>query len=266
MTLNISSRGGVLKDEIYGISFFDIKDTEGCALAYGWYADTDFSGTLADDLLSGIRIRLGNILIGTAKTLSPYFREARFNGWALGELYIVSQNLIPNARRDDFERNETFSCFENGVRSTVGLEISDKIRTASKMRNNPAQKAIKKAEKTIDQAEQVLTTGFNSTYEKGKIAESLAATKKELHTIPKSAPTEVIQQKTQLLGALESLETNVLESSNYRARRDITSDFSKSEKKIVQVMLEVLTRNFERETVNSLYNEFLSELKIKRKK
>ena len=37
----------------------------------------------------------------------------------------------------------------------------------------------------------------------------------------------------------------------------------KAEKKIIQAMLEVLTRNFERATVDSLYKEFLQELKKK---
>ena len=266
LTLDVSSRTGITKDEINGISFFNVVDNTGIALAYGWYADTDFSGTLADDRLSGIRVRLGNILIGTAKTLSPYFKESRFNGWVLGELYIESQNLIPNARRDDFERNDTFSQFENGVRVTVGSEVSDKIRAASKARNNPAAKTIKKAEKTISQAETILTTGFNSSFEKEQVAEGLEAIKKELRTIPKSAAPEMVQRKVQLIQALEELSETVTQSTNYRAKKDITSDFSKAEKKIIQAMLEVLTRNFARETVDSLYKEFLNEIKVKGKK
>src|SRR5699024_6822589 len=98
----------------------------------------------------------------------------------LGELYIVSPNLIPNARRDDFERNDTFAQFENGIRVTVGSEVSDKIRAASKARNNPAAKTIKKAGKAISQTETILTTGFNSSFEKEQVAEGLEAIKKEL--------------------------------------------------------------------------------------
>lgn len=266
ISLDVSARAGVSKDEVFGITYFDVKGKNGEDLAYGWYADTDFSGTLADDSLSGIRVRLGNILIGTSKTLAPYFKESRFNGWSLGELYVVSPDLIPNARRDDFERNDTFAVFENGVRATVGTDISDKIRAASKARNNPSQKTIKKAEKTVAQTETILTTGFNSSYEKEQIVAGLEAVKKDLRTIPKSAAPEVVQKKINLLQTLEELETSVTESSNYRAKKDITSEFSKSEKKIVQAMLEVLTRNFARETVDSLYKEFLAELKTKGKK
>ena len=266
ITQDIASRSGVTKDEISGVSFFNVISEDGRSLAYGWYADTDFSGTLADDRMSGIRVRLGNILIGNAKTLSPYFKESRFNGWVLGELYIISPDLIPNARRDDFERNGIFAQFENGVRKTVGSEVSDKIRAASKARNNPAAKTIKKAEKTITQAERILTTGFNSSFEKEQVAGELEAMKKELRTIPKSATSEVVQQKLQLIQTIEELGEQVTQSSNYRTKKDITSDFSKAEKKIIQAMLEVLTRNFARDTVDSLYKEFLNEIKTKGKK
>ena len=266
ITQDVALRSGVSKDEISGISFFDVVSEDNTSLAYGWYADTEFSGTLADDRMSGIRVRLGNILIGNAKTLSPYFKESRFNGWVLGELYILSPNLIPNARRDDFERNDTFTQFENGVRITVGSEVSDKIRAASKARNNPSAKTIKKAEKTIAQAETILTTGFNSSFEKEQVAEELEAMKKELRTIPKSAAPEVVQQKVQLIQTLDELGEEVTQSTNYRTKKDITSDFSKAEKKIIQAMLEVLTRNFARETVDSLYKEFLNEIKTKGKK
>lgn len=266
LTLNIATRGGMTKDEIYGISYFGIKSRNEELLAYGWYADTDYSGTLADDRLSGIRVRLGNILIGSGKTLSPYFKESRFNGWVMGELYIVSSDLIPNARRDDFERNDTFAEFENGVQLSVGSEVSDKIRKASKARNNPAQKTIKKAEKEIVKTESILTTGFNSSYEKDQVLEKIEELKREVKTIPKSSGDDVVQKKTELLQSLERISEDVEGSTNYRAKKDISSDFSKAEKKIVQAMLEVLTRNFERETVDSLYREFICEIKSKGKK
>lgn len=266
LTLDVSARAGVSKDEILGLSYFTINDGDNTPLAYGWYADTGFSGTLADDRIAGIRVRQGNILIGNAKTLSPYFKEPRFNGWSLGEVYVVSDKLIPNARRDDFEKNDTFLEFEKAVRLTIATEISEKIRAASKRRNNPLQKTLTKTEKAIAKVEQVLSTGFNSSFEKEQIAESVAAARKDLYFIPKNASEDVIAQKTVLMERLKDLSTEVEESTNYRTKKDITSDFSKAEKKIIQAMMEVLTRNFERTTVDSLYSEFLAELKTKGKK
>ena len=126
--------------------------------------------------------------------------------------------------------------------------------------------SLKKAEKTISQAENILTTGFNSTFEKEQVVEGLDVIKKELRLIPKSAAPEIVQQKIQLIQTLEDLTESINQSTNFRAKKDITSEFSKSEKKLIQAMLEVLTRNFARETVDSLYKEFLAEIKTKGKK
>ena len=266
LTLEVSARAGVTKDEIYALTYFEIKDRSENLLAVGWYADTDFSGTLADDKLYGIRVRQGNILIGNSRTLSPYFKESRFNGWSMGELYVLSDKLIPNARRDDFERNDTFSEFEAAIRASIGTEIAEKIRAASKKRNNPMQKTLDKTSKAVARIETVLETGFNSSFEKEQIAKSVEDARKDLYFIPKNAPEGIAAEKTALMGKLAELAVKVDESKKFRTKTDIPSDFSKAEKKVIQAMMEVLTRNFERDTVNSLYNEFLAELKLKGKK
>jgi molecular chaperone HtpG len=260
VTFEANSRAGVAKDEILGLSYFRINDNSQQLMAYGWYADTDFSGTLVDDRLSGVRVRQGNILIGDKDTLKPYYKEARFNGWAVGEVYVISPNLIPNARRDDFEKNSAFAEFTIGLRDTIGTEITEKIRSASKIRNNPVQKTLKKVERDVTRVEKILSTGFHSTTEKEQVANGLAATRRDLYTIPKNAPTEAVEQKSVLMERLASLATEIDESTNFRVKKDVPSNFSKAEKRIAQVWLEVLTRNFERTTVDSLYREFLEEL------
>ena len=265
-TFEANSRAGISKDEILGLSFFRINDSAQQLMAYGWYADTEFSGTLVDDRLSGVRVRQGNILIGDRDTLKPYYKEARFNGWATGEVYVVSPHLIPNARRDDFEKNSAFTEFAVGLRDTIGVEITEKIRTASKVRNNPMQRTLSKVERDVAMVEEVLSTGFHSSVEKEKVVSGLATTRRDLYAIPKNAPTEVAEHKTELMERLATLATKVDESTNFRVKKDVPSNFSKAEKKVAQVWLEVLTRNFERTTVDSLYREFLEELQSGGKK
>lgn len=260
-TFEVSARSDISKDEINGISFFEISDESNTVLARGWYADTNFLGTVSDERLSGIRVRQGNIMIGSAKTLSPFFKESRFNGWAQGELYVVSDKLIPNARRDDFEKNDTFAAFENSLRATIGTDISDKIRAASKARNNPSQKTINKSTKVVARVEEILETGFNSTFEKEQLGAEIQAAKKEVHSIPKASSPEILEKKQELIDKLSSLAEEVEESSNYKSKKDVTSDFSKAEKNIIKAILEVLSKNFERPIVDSLYKEMIAELK-----
>lgn len=261
ITFDVSTRSSDAKDEIQGISYFDIKNAAGDILAVGWYGELSFYGTVSDDKVAGIRIRQGNILIGDNKTLSPYFVEPRFNNWCIGELYILSNELIPNARRDGFENNRTFNEFCDYFKKNIGLTLGLKIRAASKARNNPMKKTLTKTQKIITDVESVLKGGFNSAFEKEQTAKEIEVARKSLYTIPKDAPQDLLLQKTALMDRLSSLSEEVEESKNYKTKKDITSNFSKEEKKVIQAMLEVLTRNFERVTVDSLYKEFLEELK-----
>lgn len=71
-----------------------------------WYGVTGYCGTILDNTIKGIRIRQGNILIGDKTTCNKLFKEERFNGWLMGEFYIIDPEMIVNARRDYFEENE----------------------------------------------------------------------------------------------------------------------------------------------------------------
>lgn len=259
ITFDVSARNGVVKDEIQSLAFYKIKN-EDEVFAIGWYAETNFYGTVTESKIAGIRVRQGNILIGDASLISPYFLESRFNNWCIGEIYVLSDKLIPNARRDSFESNATFLSFGNSIRITIGVELSNKIRLLSKARNNPQQKVLRKTKKTLQDTQKILDSGFNSSYEKEQVVKALEGARKELYVIPKNAPAEVLEEKTELISQLTELTTEVEESKNYKVKKDITSNFSKSEKKIIQCILEVLSKNFERDTVDSLYNELLQEL------
>ena len=73
-----------------------------------WYAETSFLGTVLKKDVKGIRVRQGNILIGDENTLRKCYREERFNNWMVGELLVFDENIIPNTRRDDYEKNAAY--------------------------------------------------------------------------------------------------------------------------------------------------------------
>ena len=43
--------------------------------------------------------------------MNVVFKDARFNGWSIGEVFAVDTRLIPNARRDNFEKNPSYFLF-----------------------------------------------------------------------------------------------------------------------------------------------------------
>ena len=110
-------------DEILSLRTYQVViDDELYAL--GWYGICNWLGFLSEQEISGIRVRKGNILIGDNRTLNSIFKEPRFNGWTQGELFVVTDRLIPNARRDDFEQNEAYFKFISALQEGIGAEIT----------------------------------------------------------------------------------------------------------------------------------------------
>lgn len=167
-----SDRGKRTVDEITSMSYFDIT-IDGELYALGWYGNCGWYGFLSDKELSGFRVRKRNILIGDSKTMNVIFKEVRFNGWTQGEIFIVTDKLIPNARRDDFEQNDAYYKLIEKLSNGVGLEITRTIREASLTRNNPNVKVLREVEKKIDEASTAISEGFNSSVDKEKLITSL---------------------------------------------------------------------------------------------
>jgi molecular chaperone HtpG len=121
-------------DKIIGIEKFAIIIKEQ-TVAYGWYGIRDelLGGITRGEETSGIRVRVGNILIGDSHLLDGCFREARFNSYVVGEIHVNSPELIPNSRRDDFIDNEFKTLFYNEIEKIVGLPLSKEIRRKSRI-------------------------------------------------------------------------------------------------------------------------------------
>lgn len=246
-------------DEIQHLEFFEIRNGEEL-IAWGWYGVADWSGSIVDDRISGIRIRKGNILIGNSLTLNKVFKEGRFNGWTQGELFVLSNELIPNARRDDFEQNEKYKILVDSLAASIGTDITNRIREASRLRNNPAAKTLSEAETTLESTKCLLEEGFNSTFEKKKTIEAVEANIAAIKAIPKKLSEGIESRKTELIESLATIVEEVSDSRNYKANSEVPSDFSKKEKKVVQAILEVLSRYFEKEMVDELRRELIIEL------
>lgn len=134
-------------DFIDGVNFIDIK-VKGKTIGYGWYGiRRDFLGSLArKELGSGIRVRVGNILLGDAHLLDGCFKENRFNSYLTGEIHVQTPLLIPNSRRDDFVDNDTKTLFYNEIERKIGLPLSKKIRKRSRISslNTSSDKTLNK--------------------------------------------------------------------------------------------------------------------------
>lgn len=100
---------------LLNVSFFDVRDENFQLLALGWYGISDGLNKVLheNNLVRGIRIRKNNITIGDDTTLIKRFKSERTNLRYIGEIHVLGNGFIPNARRDYFNDNKTIEKFEN---------------------------------------------------------------------------------------------------------------------------------------------------------
>lgn len=94
-----------------GVRF--VVDTAQTPKWWAWYGVTQLLAALDDDEASGLRVRSKNIQIDGTTITDQMFATVRpsydrFNHWYVGEIHILADGAIPNARRDGFEENTTW--------------------------------------------------------------------------------------------------------------------------------------------------------------
>lgn len=243
-------------DEISKMSYFDIT-IDGELYALGWYGNCGWYGFLSDRELSGFRIRKGNILIGDSKTMNGIFKEARFNGWTQGEIFIVTDKLVPNARRDDFEQNEAYYQLIDVLSTGVAADIAKAIREASQNRNDPSMKVLREVDKKVSEANAIVAEGFNSSVDKDQLVEELAATVEKLEKV--RVKDEFAPKKEELKKKLEETVEQVSESKNYKINK-ISSGIDKKSKNVLKVVSDILSKKLSKFLVDEIIDEIITEL------
>lgn len=254
-----SDRAKRTVDEITSMSYFDIS-IEGELYALGWYGNCGWYGFLSDNELSGFRVRKGNILIGDNKTMNVIFKEARFNGWTQGEIFIVTDKLIPNARRDDFEQNDAYYKLIEALSNGVGIEIGRAIRDASLTRNNPNVKALREVERKIAEASMAVSEGFNSTVDKENLISTLFDSAASLSSL--KVNDDLAQKKKELQEKVETAIEEVTDSKNFKINR-INSGIDKKSKQVLKVVSDILSRKLAKALVDEIIEDIVSELNRK---
>lgn len=254
-----SDRGKRTVDEISSMKYFDVT-VDGELYALGWYGNCGWYGFLSEKEISGFRVRKGNILIGDSHTMNAIFKEARFNGWTQGEIFIVTDKLIPNARRDDFEQNDAYYKFMEALSNSVGTEIARTIREASLTRNNPNAKALREIERKIGEASTAVAEGFNSTVDKEKMVTALTESAASLAGLRVSK--NLTSKKKELQEKIEAAIEEVSESKNFKINQ-INSGIDKKSKQVLKVVSDILSRKLAKVLVDEIIEDIVKELNRK---
>lgn len=164
-------------DEIKTVVFEEFRNDNEELIAWMWYGISTFDGQIkSENIQRGLRLRKNNIQIGSSHVLSEQklFPEPRANDYFIGEVFAVSPDLIPNARRDYFNENSTRIEFEKIARQKFKI-LWKYCHKASEFRS--ASKAIVEFKNINEEYLEKQETGFSSESERKDLEEKLKVKK-----------------------------------------------------------------------------------------
>lgn len=269
-------------DYITDVRFF--QKLENDTLFYlGWYAVTNYYGSVDDPFMQGIRLRKGNILIGNESTFGKFFNEGdRANSWFIGEVYLYNPDLIPNAKRDDFERNKTFSKLDRFLR-----QFADELNKNIRRTMSQYHSAIRGIEELAYHAESIKTElvngGISSDIKKEKLLSDKEIIEKRIDT--KSKDLERILQKENLDDHLKDkakdtlkkakeisqqfleLENDII-NADYGTKNDLPTCYTREERKLYQRIIAIVDEFFinDKSIAEQLRQKIREELSEKKKR
>lgn len=271
------------KDYVKRIEYVYEEAANGQPLYIGWLAITDFSGQINEESLQGIRLRKGNILVGDKNTFAKFFPSEGevANKMFAGEIHILHPDIIPNAKRDDFEPGEIYQ--EMSKLITKWAELINKTYRRGTSKMNSAIRNLNKALADREDFEARISTGAISSdikreqYSKEleKADKSINNYKKELISISKNKNIDKdkindinnIIKKAEESDKLSIKIKNKIIDSEYSTKKDLPSSYTRQERKVYQRIIEVIDRFFvdEPDIASKLREAIKEELSIKKK-
>jgi len=238
-------RGGNFPFRVKDVNFFP-ENISHDAPFWLWYGQTDLLGTIDDERVAGLRFRVKNISIGGPERVAEIFgiktqTNYRFNAWYLGEIHILSNSIIPNARRDGFEDNPEWARVKKEIQELVD-NLSNTIRQQSQERNRPAQVAIRNARKVLSDANERIARGLLSEQQKHDLIERLNTEVVKTEAAAQSkkdTPDE--QVLVEIRDQLEDTLTTLTSTSSYMDKK-LPSNLDRKQRKIIMQIINVLQK------------------------
>lgn len=165
-----------------------IPNADGKKIAYYWACYHAKGGELPDEYedYRGLVYKVKGFTIGNRSRLREHFTTARgtLYYWCTGEVYVIDENVTPNAARNDFEASPEKLQLE----TAVGDTLRNLNATVSRFQEqNNADKEFEKASAYLDEVEKKIT---NFTLNNCK--EAHQSLERYLYSLPKK------QKKTTL--------------------------------------------------------------------
>lgn len=215
------------------VRFFP-EDASPKSLFWMWYGVTDLLGMLDDERVAGLRFRRNNIAIGGPERVAELFpgKEGRLNYWTMGEIHILSDGVIPNARRDGFESTPEWLQLKSALEPFIKKHCKA-CHDAADSDSRPTAKVLSSAKAVAETAKTALKTGLSSHDERldliQKIERETTRVESALQT-PRPEP-----ERRQLQSALTSLKAvrERLDEKDVFAVQKLKSNLDRKQRKML---------------------------------
>lgn len=249
------------KDLVKDVKLLYQEADDGKPLYIGWMAITDFAGQISDDSMQGIRLRKKNILIGGATTFAKFFPSEgeAANKMFAGEIHVLHPDVVPNAKRDDFEQNETFMKLRRHL-SKWADDLNRSYRRGTSQATSSERKIKEELEKYQGIIDEITTDGVTSDVKRDELSKRLELSKSNLvrynqvlETAERKAPSLDEERKSSLQGTKEEVKSvlkkytqvsQAIINSDYSSKYALPSSYNKDERRVFTKVLEVVDQFF----------------------
>jgi len=271
------------KDFIRDVELVYEKSKDGLPLYIGWLALTDFSGSISDPALQGIRLRKGNILVGDNHSFEKFFPSEGHtaNRMFAGEIHILHNEILPNSQRDDFEPGLVYDELKE-VLGKWARNLNKNYRRGTSEATS-ALKNLKVLNEKYNQLEaEIKGNAISSDISRQKKSEELEKISTQIEkkkeyiekALKKGTFSEerldhvrgVINKADRNLSSKVQLSTTIA-NSDYATKNDLPSSYNRDERKIYQRIIEVIDKYFidDPKTAKELRSVIKETLGVKKK-
>ncbi len=206
-----------------------------------WYAATDLLGMLDDDRVAGLRFRRHNIAIGGPERVAELFsgNEGRLNNWTMGEIHILNDQVIPNARRDGFELTPEWLKIQSELEPFIKQHCKA-CHDAADSVNRPTAKVLSSAKAATDAAKVALKAGLASNDERQELIGRIERETDRVESAQGARESESERHELEsVLTSLSAIRERLGERDVFAASK-LRSSLGRRERKIVSDILELL--------------------------
>jgi len=267
---------GKSHDEIFDIAFKDFYDDKDKLFAWMWVGLSSFKGAIPkSNQMRGLRLRKENIQVGGEDALQKLFKEDRGNSYFVGEVFAISEDLIPNSQRDYFNENPARANFERTLRRFFEDELHKLYYNGSALNSAHKKKTTyetRRAEFEERQEKNLILDSVHQEAEFQKVEDAkkeAEAAQKRIEKVKEKAsenPESLINRVVERIeseNASKSLSlitsTDLLKHSKLSPTRRVDngklSQYSKKERKLISRIFEIILSSTDDKTAEMIISK-----------